>query len=161
MADDLAGLAVSVGRMPEAIREGQAAGVRKAALQMTRAIRGEIRVASGADSRLSGVGRRGVRVGARFDVRGKVNPTALIRATGPLQLIERDTKAHDIGPRRKYARGSRKKKPAIKFGGRYAPGVRHPGTRGRAPFARGVERTRDLPATIIDSEIWRRVKGTF
>lgn len=48
----------------------------------------------GADQRLSG--RNNAKVGARFDVKGTKNPTALVRAVGPAQLVESPSDAHVI-----------------------------------------------------------------
>ena len=157
MVRDLGDLAVSAARAPSAVQQGNLAGVRKAALVMTRAIRQEIVVVTG-DSRMSGVNRgRGAKVGAGYSVKGRANPTALIRAKGPLHLIERDTGPRDIRPRRKFARGSRKKKSALKIGSRYARVARHRGTRGQHPFRKGVERTEDRVGNIIENEVWKRV----
>lgn len=68
-----------------------------------------VRAATGGDGKLSGVGRNGAKVGVRYDVRGTVNATALIRATGPAQLVERDVKPHFVFPRKARAEGVRQR----------------------------------------------------
>lgn len=90
-----------------------------------------------APARLSGVGRRGARLNARYNV-GNYGGEAKSRvfAVGPWQLVENDTRAHQV-PKQRGGRARR----------RYAviPGVgvrayaKHPGTRGKRPWARGVE----------------------
>lgn len=83
------------------------------------------------------VGKKGASVGVRYEVQPH---SALVRATGPVHLLESDTKAHRI-PREKIGRGRARRvnrKPI------YIPGVgirasaMHPGTKGRHPWARGV-----------------------
>ena len=158
MSRDLADLAVSLGRLPDAVQRGELAGVRRAALHVTRTIREEIRLVAGADMRLSGVGIRGARVGAGYDVKGRVNPTAIISARGPLHLGDRDTSAHEIRPRSRYRRG----KKALRLpGGLIRASAQHPGTRGRHPFARGVARTANAVVGIYEEQIWRQIRGAF
>ena len=118
--------------------------------------------------RLRNVGSSGARLGVRFDVKGKRNPTGMIRATGPWQLVEFDTQRHFIvakglgfkstrasrGERARsagsaatfggQARGvfggfDRKGKKALTIGGLPRAYAAHPGTRGREPFKKGVE----------------------
>lgn len=103
-----------------------------AAMAVKKSVQAQLAAAGVQNGKLRGVGKRGAKVGVRYDMAGK---KALVRATGPFQLIERDTKAHQI-PR---ARGARARK-------RYAviPGVgvrayaNHPGTKGKHPWAKGV-----------------------
>lgn len=83
--------------------------------------------------KLRGVGKRGARIGVRYDLVGK---NALVRATGPFHLLERPTKAH----RTPKVRGSRARKRVVNIPG---IGVRAyanvAGTRGKYPWAKGVE----------------------
>ena len=146
-----------VARMAEALpRELQAAqlrGINAAALHVTKGIRGEIRAVTG-DMRLSGVGRRGARVGARYDVKGTVNPTAIIMATGPLHFVEHPTESHDIAPRRR----KKGKKGALRLrDGSYARRVLHPGTQPSRPFERGYMKTRGDTARLLDAEVQKAI----
>lgn len=115
-------------------------GVAKAALMVKTNVVAEMRGVT----RLRGVGKRGAKVGVRYDIKGTGNPTALIRMTGPAQLLERDTRPHEIKPRGK--------KKAINI-----PGIgprasaHHPGTKGKHPWARGLARS--LPKV---GEVMRR-----
>ena len=79
-------------------------------------------------------------MGAKYTVRGTTNPTAVVKATGPLQLLERDTKPHTIAPRPR--RGQTKRRALRLANGAFVAGVNHPGTKGKEPFGRGVTRTR-------------------
>ncbi len=149
--------AESCQRFPEELQKAQARGVRRAALHVTRSVRGEIRAATNGDMEMSGVGLRGARVGARYDIKGTVNPTALIRATGPLHLIERDTRPHEI--KRRKRRG---KKALRMADGRFVSGaVQHPGTRGKRPFAKGVDATKESAPRVFDAEIQRAMREVF
>jgi hypothetical protein len=139
------------------IRGAERHAVNAAALEMKRAVDREIgRVAP--RRRMRNVGKRGARVGVRYDIKGTRNPTALIRATGPLHLLERKTQPHTIYVRAARARGrgssrlNTGRRLAQVFGGRGAYGwgaltmpdgqyrrvVSHPGTSGKRPWAKGV-----------------------
>ena len=110
-------------------------------------------------------GQRG-KVSAFYNVYGHVNAFAVVAARGPLQIIEEATKAHIIAPSigRATGRGGRARSASNKasrrtgYGlgqalgrrtglmvtGGYLAGsmpvfVRHPGTQGQHPFARGVD----------------------
>lgn len=90
-------------------------------------------VAAGVQNgKLRGVGKKGQKIGVRYDLIGK---TALVRATGPFHLIERDTKAH----RTPKVRGSRARHRLIVIPG---IGVRAfanvKGTKGKHPWEKGV-----------------------
>lgn len=152
---DLAGITRMAAELPAELQRAQRRGVSGAALHVTQGIRGEIKAVTG-DGRLSGVGRRGAKVGARYDVKGTLNPTALITATGPLHLIERGTSPHVIRPRRRRGRG--KRRVLAMADGRFAATARHPGTSGKAPFARGVTRTRGDTGAIFDREIQAAIR---
>lgn len=104
-------------------------GVFKAALLVKTSV-----VAQIGTTRLRGVGRKGAKVGVRFDVKGQQNPTALVRATGPLHLLERSTRPHEIRPKR---RGG---KAVVISGVGPRAYAHHPGTKGKHPWERGLAR---------------------
>lgn len=103
--------------------------------------------------RLSGVGRRGARVGVGYTVYG--DGVVKVTARGPVWLVDQPTSAHDVAPKKR--RGD---KAAL-----YAPGYDHPfggtvhvgGTRGKHAW----ERTRDqaLPP-LIKANISRQMHQT-
>jgi hypothetical protein len=147
MPKTLADLARTAHQLPRELQAAEQRGVRKSALLVTRGIRDEVRAATG-DNRLSGVGRRGARVGAKYDVSGGTNPTAVIRATGPLHLIDRDTDPHTIAPRKR--RGAKALRLA---NGSFAASVRHPGTRGKHVWGKGIGKTRAGTRRVFANEI--------
>lgn len=160
MARDLADLAASAARTAEALPAAQKRGVTRAALHVTKVVRSEIASATGGDSRLSGVGKKGARVGAKYDVVGEVNPSALIKGTGPLHLLERDTRAHLIWPKgRTFAatrRGGVRRRGttrALKIGPGYAAYAAHPGTRGKHTFERAWKAAAPEAARIFANEV--------
>lgn len=124
-------------------------GVFKSALLVKASVMSELRT-----TRLSGVGKRGAKVGVRFNVRGRTNPTVLIGATGPFHLIERDTRAHTITPKRK--------RRAIVI-----PGVgprayaKHPGTRGKHPWRSGVNKAIPRVGRVMREEQFDSLRRFF
>lgn len=86
-----------------------------------------------APARLSGVGKRGAKLGVKYRVsKSGDGAQSQINATGPFQLIERDTRAHSE-PRKHRPR----RYNAIPGEGVFSH-VEHPGTKGKHPFERGV-----------------------
>lgn len=128
----------SLGGYPSRVVQARGTAVRAAALAAKTSILPHISRGSGGDLRLSGVGRSGANVGVRYDVKGYIVPTALVRATGPLHLIERDTAPHRIPKRPPLNR-------PLRINGRIVRGpVMHPGTQGKHVWAAGVRAA--LPA---------------
>jgi len=141
----------------------------RSALTAKKAIISERNKAVGSDGILSGANAK---LGVRFDIKDG-HETALVRALGPWQLIEEDTKSAGLivgrkssNNRRVYSRGtaasgaSRRLGQRLKFfggakgtfvglrplgnGGGFGPyaKVRDKGTKGKHPFAKGVEAAR-------------------
>lgn len=157
MTRGLGDLAASAARTSAALADAQRAGVRRSALHVTGKIRDQVRRDTG-DMRLSGVGKRGAKVGARFALVGDTsNPTAYITATGPMQLLERDTKAHRI-PR---SRGRRARKRYAVIGGRPYSRAAHPGARGKGTFGKGVAEGAKGSGEIFHAEVARAVRGAW
>lgn len=168
--------------------------VEAAALQLTLEARKNITAATGGDSRLSGVGKRGnAKVGARYTIRrdNPENPTAIVSAEGPLQIVERDTKPHGEIPRSvgrltarpdgvvdrsRAARHDAKQRlyealfgvsggfaGATPLSTPYGPRFRvsHPGTKGKHPFERAVDSQSPLLPSVFQNEIHRAVLKVF
>jgi hypothetical protein len=72
--------------------------------------------------------------GVRYDVKGLIHPTALVKVWGPFHLVDNPTKAHEIAPRKRARRGSGGRKKAVAFNGIVRARVRHPGTSGKKTF---------------------------
>lgn len=104
-----------------------------AALTVKTSVLTQMQAAGVTNGRLRGVGKKGAKIGVRYDFGGR--KTALVRATGPFHLLERDNKAHRIPKER----GSRARKRVVVIPG---VGVRafaqHPGTKGKHPWEKGV-----------------------
>lgn len=125
-------LAAKMRRAAGAIEQGSRAGVRAAAITVTEAVRREL-ASAGVGDRLSGVGRRGARISVGYDIKNALTPTALVRMRGPAHLVERDTRPHEIKPKRAKA---------VRLAdGRVRSVIRHPGTRGKHPFEHGVRKS--------------------
>lgn len=150
---------------------------RKATLEaadlVKRATLGKMRVASGGDLKLSGVGKKGAKIGVRYDIQGEISANAVVRATGPVQLVENRTHAHVIGPKgvkggKRLKKGTRNrtgmsqrqraidegtaiygKSQVLAFNGIVRRYAYHPGTAGQHPWAKGVkEATPKTPAVF-------------
>lgn len=147
--------AATVGpRMNEHVREG----VRDAALIVTTVVRAELSRAGVRNGRLRGVGRKGARIGVGFDDKGLVNKKAasqLVKMRGPAHLIENPTKPHRIQPRR---RGGKK---AIVVNGQPVASVNHPGTRGKQPWRKGVNRSAPLAQRRVARAMTSSLAATF
>lgn len=120
--------------------------------------------------------KRSARVGVRYDLApGKKG--AIVRATGPVHLLERDTPAHSIprlkGTRRTYSATGRKLKkastvrkvverPLLVINGRVRTGpVTHPGTKGKHPFQKGVRRFLPGVGEQLEKNVDRIMRGIF
>jgi hypothetical protein len=129
-------LARKMNRVADELRRANETAIRAAALSMTTEVRKSIEaVAPG--GKLRGVGTKGGRVGARFDMQGA--DKAVIKPTGAIALIEEDTKAHQIQPKGAGPRSRGSGKKAVSFNGMAFASVQHPGTKGKHPFAKGIE----------------------
>jgi hypothetical protein len=108
---------------------------------------------SGGDYRLSHVGKRGARVGARYDLRGD---TADIKATGPVPLLANPIRPHRI------PRANRRRRGVIVIPG---VGVRasanHPGTRGKDSWNKGRERAKPRIKTAVARKSDEVVRKAF
>lgn len=159
MPNDAAMFAAKTRRYATTWQRANRAAINKAALTTKGLIVTQIGRATGGSMRLSGVGKKGSKLGVRYNVGGYYGAvTAIVSATGALHLIERDTKAHQI-PRgsssrrirtssgrlsvkrvetgRSLSQGVRLKNPQWQSGWATGP-FEHPGTKGKAPFEMGV-----------------------
>lgn len=139
--------AAKLARLPDAVKRAEKAGVRAAALAATTIIRQNVNaVVPG--GKLRGVGKAGAKVGVGFDVKGTNNPTALVSARGPLQLVESPTKPH-VEPKP----GGKRRKALRLADGQVRARVQHPGTKGQKPFAKGRERAIVPAALAFNAEV--------
>ena len=138
-----------------------------------------INAVAGGDGRLSGVGKKGAKVGARFSIKGSTfAPTSIIKATGPLPLIDSDTKGHVI--RSRHVRGKARRgfvgpttsgqfkqkkvmgpslQPVLHIPGiGYRRSARHPGTKGQHVWAKGKKRAQPAITKIIRKRTFNIVK---
>lgn len=122
-------------------------GLAKAALL----VKTSVVAAMGGVTRLRGVGRKGARIGVRYDAK---SDSATVRATGPFHLLERDTAAHPIGPKRGKALH-------LANGNIVARVAEHPGTHGKHPFERGVEAATPLVPKVMAEEQVRSLGRFF
>lgn len=165
----LADLAAQLAAFVDVLPLTASQGVEAAALAVEESVDNHIARAA-PSRRLRNVGKSGARVGVRYDMRAGRNPTALVRATGPLHIIERDTRAYVIVPGARRGRKSRAARQApITFAGVQPLGtpehpsyrVNHPGTTGKHPFEKGVDAVADDVPQIIMQELRDTMKEIF
>jgi hypothetical protein len=136
--------AVDAYAMASGLPEATTAATSKAALEVTNQARDDIRRDSGGDMVLSGMGAK---VGARFEVlKGGDHSAAIVRATGPMQIIESNTKPHSIvaGVGRRTRRRTGAKALLTPFGPRAS--AQHPGTTGKKTWSKSISASvKDVP----------------
>lgn len=135
------------------ISEAEVNGVNKVAFAMKTSVLGLMAEATGGDLRLSGVGRKGgAKIGASYKAASaRINSHALLFATGPAHLVERDTRVHSVG-----TGGKRRKSDVIVMqlpNGDWATGPWFTGgSKGQKPFERGIEAVEPFVAQIMLAE---------
>lgn len=190
-----------LGRVSSEMQRAQRTSVGSGSLALRRSVEHERnRVAP--SGRLRNVGRSGAKLGVRYDIKGTRNPTALIRATGPWQIIENNTSPHVIVAKR-LGRGQGRTSRArlagsvsafggtsrgvfgsliastrttrtgavltragsVALGGKLAaaaggprPYAFHPGTRGKKPFDKGIERGIAPAKKAVSRELFMAAK---
>ncbi len=118
-----------------ALQESKRDAIKATALSATTIIRAEIKQAAPSGA----LTPRRVKVGAGYQLYGSdAAPYAEIRPRGPIGLIEGPIKAHDIRPRRRRKPQPGSKRTALAIGGNFRAVVRHPGTKGKRPWEKGV-----------------------
>jgi hypothetical protein len=184
MSRDLDKFVADMNRLSNTLAKTPHDVVSATARTYTNAVRQEIRSVA-PTGRLRGVGRfnrgkrQGARVGVKYDVKDAgTRSTAIVQATGPLHLIERNTKAHTIPrtvttKRLRTAAGrlSHKRESTgravsgrrvLYVGGRFVTGpIRHPGTKGKHPFARAVKRVERQAVADASRELANAITRTF
>jgi hypothetical protein len=170
MSTDLAGFARQCRTYGYDLPAVQRRAVQRSALGMKESIVAEIRHAV-PDMGVKGFrGRRQVHIGAGYRIRqGAGGAYAVVSAKGPLQLIERDTKAHSI-PKILATKGSSKRKRQSRLQRRHVlliPGigyrkvVHHPGTSGKHPFRHGVDAFKGQVPVIFAAETRKLMMQVF
>ena len=128
-------------------------------------------ILAGSPSRLRNVGKTGRNLGVRYTVDTYPDGAkALIFATGPWQIIERDTRPHQI-PRQRVSDsfvgvfghavipGGSEAFPHGKRGVRTK--VNHPGTRGKRPFEKGVVAAQPLVPKVYAAAVEAHLRTIF
>lgn len=136
MTSTPAQFAVKMNRAAEAVRTADRRITTQAAMIVKKSAQAQLAIAA-PRGRLN-VGKKGQKVGVRYDLRSDTE--AVVRMTGPAHLLERDTKPHQI-PREFKGRGRSRTRNIKKLS---IPGVgvrmsaTHPGTKGKHPWEKGV-----------------------
>lgn len=131
-ADNLLGFLAKTAKMEGELRNFERNMVVVTAKAVKTSVEAQMAAAGVQNGKLRGVGKKGQKIGVRYDIVGKA---ALVRATGPFHLIERDNKDH----RTPKVRGARARKRVVVIPG---VGVRAyanvKGSKGKHPWAKGV-----------------------
>ncbi len=140
-------------QLPAALKVAFTAGAAEAADQMLVATRRS--TSQAAPGRRMNTGK-GAEIGVRLRKIGDSH--YLISAYGPYQLIERRTRPH-VEPRKRRRQGRRVFMDIPNIGVRRV--VHHPGTKGKHPFAKAVERNRRESARIVRAHVRTAIRQTF
>lgn len=144
-----------VGRLATAVDKGRTETLRKAGMVGKSEHVDLLRRDSGGDLRLSGVGKRGARIGARFDMDGAGRVT--VKATGPVQFL-----ANPMSPHRIPRQRSRGRRRVVVIPG---VGVRafanHPGTPGKDSWNRAVPEARRKVTKVMLDEYGNIVRSAM
>lgn len=179
--------AATIESIGTAAQRAQKDAVMRASMILKNSIESELMRATGGDGRLRNLRKKGgtpAKLGLGFNVRGVNNPTALLIARGPWGLVEYGAHQHRITPRlAKTGSGKgmsrRQRQLAIRqqelnqaFGARgtyagkrpmpiargvYRYSANHPGTKGKYPWKRGMDRARDRAVQELRTVIRSRV----
>lgn len=132
MADTVAQFLAKTAKMTAELEKLPRRMVEVAALAVKASVLTQMQAAGVTGGKLRGVGKKGAKIGVRYDILGD---KALVRATGPFHLLERNTKPHRIPKER----GPRARRRVVVIPG---VGVRafaqSPGTKGKHPWEKGV-----------------------
>lgn len=169
-------LATVIERVGRAAQHAQREAVFRASMILKNSTEAELLRATGGDGRLRNLrGRNGqpIRLSLGFNIQGTNNPTALLIARGPWGIVEYGSTPHPITPKlAKTGRGrgvsrSQRNRLATQrelnrlFGGRgtyaglrplpvangiYRYSARHPGSKAKQPWKRGM--TRAMPRAV-------------
>lgn len=148
-----------INKLQKAVEQGRVDAVKRSAEKGKAAQLAVMRSDSGGDLKLSGVGR-GARVGVNYRVTSSgLSASALMKATGPVQLIDGPTSSHLIRPRRGVGRKAVLNIPGVGF----RRSARHPGTSGKGTWTRGCALARPVIAVEMKksttSTIAKGMKG--
>lgn len=161
--DDLANRLVAGGR---AVTAANRVGVEKACLAGKNVMLSAMVAALGGN-RLSGVGKKGAKVGVRYTVRGYQNPVGIIQYTGPVHLANSGTRPHQILPRSRQttAKGNRRRgsaKALSPAGNPWAAAsADHPGTKGKKFAEKAEPIVIAQSKRIITQEVRSHLARTF
>lgn len=161
------------------LQRAQRSGVEAAAREIKMVALPFMQAAAGGNLRLSGVGGKkmraggGAKVGVRYDMKGTVNPTAIVYAVGPAHLLERGAKPHHIpkargvGSRKKLSSGAVVSKRSSRarllvINGRVITGpVIHPGAPGKFPWAQALKVSAPRAPRVFQKYLWIELRRAF
>lgn len=133
-ADTPAQFAAKTARMTTGLKQVERRLALSAATTVKVSVTAAMAAAGVKNGRLRGVGKKGARVGVRYQPLGEAR--YLVKATGPFQLIESNTKPHRVPRQPKTGRA--KKRVVVIPGVGVRAYANHPGTKGKHPWAKGV-----------------------
>jgi hypothetical protein len=170
LAGKLVGLATDIPKLNR-----QAVG--EAALEFKTGVLAEAANVAGSDMRLSNFGRRGVKLGAGYDIKGYDNPVALLRARpqGAWKVLEYGAGPHLIGvgkagstettrsKARAYRRAGKRYLKAKGYPHPVRGPIAHPGSKSFKVWSRGITtrqpRARQRIRMAFATGVYRRFGG--
>lgn len=146
MAQTVGEWAARAATLPAALVEATPEAVRASGVVLDTAVKAGIAAVTGGDSVLSRVrSGKGARISTRTEVRGAGSRAeAVVVPSGPIMLVENDTRPHTQPFKYKNRRRVKAKRTGVvAFGGKVYASVDHPGTKGRKPVAKAFAASAD------------------
>lgn len=148
---DVAALSAKCAAAAKAIEKARKEAVKKAAQSLRADVEQSRNKAVGGDGRMSGVGKKGAKLGVQLKAVGPVDQR--LKASGPWPLIENNTPAHAIKPK--------KRKAIVIGGGIVRANAKHPGTKGKQPWRKGIDAGRPEAVKILRKQTTDAAFGVF
>jgi hypothetical protein len=127
----------SIDRYQVKIKKADERCVAAAAFAMKTSVLSTFAAATGGDLVLSGFKRASAKVGVGYDIVKSANSTtAVVKARGPVGIIEKGARPHMIG---RKGRGRNRSRVLVINGQPVTGPVRHPGMAGKKAWTRGVQ----------------------
>lgn len=169
----------------QAIEQSSPKALNEASFKAKKVIEAERNKAVGSDGRMSGVGKNGAKLGVKYNIEQAGSSfTSFVKATGPWQFIENDTRSAGVVRAKRYRRAvqgpdlrevgkkRQRKRGRNRFAGSgaravtvasgvYRASFRDGPTTGKKPFSKGMKKAQPVVAKALRAPITKSVRDAF
>lgn len=146
------GVAKRMRAVGEAAQKAQRISLTRAAFAM-KAVHTSGLMGDAPGGRLRGVGKKGAKLSVRYKLRGgSSDPSAIVEAVGPWQILNNPAKAHLIQGR---------KGKVLHFGNVFRASVKHPGHRGKRTWQKAQPEAVKAGQAELNKTMTRAVQQAF